>query len=411
MLNDRSKVISIILTVLACGAIGLAGANFVHQHAFKNNIETSGVDIRVDQYHVTESGIEPIKPGKSVTPGEVSSYIPRVTNLRTEGFVRIRMEINMDEEKKKPITVDDVTEVGSDWVRRGDYFYCKKVLGENESSDVFGGIRIPSDWTGETAAGFSVIITADVVQARNFEPDFDSVSPWGSLEIEDRSMRGASANSVEQTDASRVEQTDTSRVGQTDVNRGIGIEEASGGQIRYRRAQAAEKPYFIITENKTFECTTADLFSGFATVMPGDVCGEEMPIRNKTKNKLKVYFRTENVSSDLLHKMNLKIRCGERNVYEGDLVSERLASFMELTVIEPGEQELLQFEIELGRDAKNKYQDLCDDVIWILAIEEEKSGRTAQTGDEQGRILVLMLAICTAMALALLVTLLLGRRR
>ncbi len=81
----------------------------------------------------------------------------------------------------------------------------------------------------------------------------------------------------------------------------------------------------------------------------------EMPIRNRTKNDLKVYFRTENVSSDLLSKMGLRIRCGGRTVYEGDLVSEKLGTFMELTEIRQGEQELLQFEIDLGRDARNRY--------------------------------------------------------
>jgi hypothetical protein len=379
MLHGRCKVMAAILTVLVCGAIGLAGADFVHQHAFKNNVKTAGVDVRIDQYHKTERGIEPIETYERVSPGEVSSYIPRVTNLREEGFVRVRMEISMDNAECKPVTVDDVTDIGADWVKKGEYFYCMKVLDENERSDVFKGIRIPLEWTNETASGFSVVITADVVQSRNFEPDFNSISPWGSLEIEKRADSGKMRMSDE--------------------------------PVSYRSAKAIDRPDFTITESKSFECTTTDLFSGFATMVPGDVCSEEMPIKNRTKNDLKVYFRTENISSDLLSKMGLRIRCGERTVYEGDLVSDKLGTFMELTEIRPGEQDLLQFEIELGRDAKNRYQDLRDDVIWIFAIEEMKDGGTVGTGDEKGRFLWMLTAICTATLIIVLSVLLYGKRR
>ncbi len=379
MLHDIGKVLVIVPAVLLCGIIGIAGADFVHQHAFRNNVETSGVDICIEQYHRTERGIEPVETGEKVTPGEVSSYIPRVTNLRAEGFVRVRVEIAMDNHVNREISVDDVTGIGDDWIRKGKYFYCKRVLDKNESSDVFNGILIPPEWTNETASGFSTVITADVVQARNFQPDFNSTSPWGSLEIERRADLFA--------------------------------DRMSDRQVNYRSVQAIAKPDFTITGSKTFECTTTDLFSGFDIMMPGDVCSEKMPIRNRTGNDLKVYFRTENVSSDILRKMELRIKCGERAVYEGDLVSEQLGSFMELTQIRPGMQEILQFEIELERDAKNIYQDLRDDVIWIFAIEEMKGGGTAKTGDERGRLLWMLTAVCTAMLIIAISVLLSGKRR
>ncbi len=89
--------------------------------------------------------------------------------------------------------------------------------------------------------GFRVVMTADVVQSRNFRRILTAAITGVLLKL----RRELIPKKTQRFD----------------------------GPVNYRSAKAIERPDFTITESKSFEYYNRS-FSGFATMMPGDVCSE-----------------------------------------------------------------------------------------------------------------------------------------
>lgn len=331
-----------IICLLAIAAFGcIAYAAKIYEITYTSNIKTGSVDIKIEQYEVTDDGEKLIDPGE-VMPNQDVSYIPRVTNLRAAGYVRVKVDIVMDEEIPQPICLDYIYGQNEEWIRIGDYFYCTKVLETGESSDIFEGFNVPYQWTQETASGFTINLTADVVQADNFVPNFDSALPWGSIEIEKAKVEdNISYSTVKETGSS---------------------------------------PSWTYTSASGFETTTSDLFANFDYFMAGDTYKDNLEMKNEASNDIKVYFKTENETSDLLKKVRLRVYCDGKTVYEGNLASENMNEYFYLTTIKSGNAKDLAFEVILPEDAQNYYSVLEENVIWKFKVSEIQ--KSVQTGDE-----------------------------
>lgn len=338
----ENKIKCIVLCVLTITVFGcIAYGARVYEISYTNNFKTGSVDIRIDQYEVTKDGEKLVKPGE-VMPNMDVSYIPRVTNLRAEGYVRVKAEIVMDKEIPIPISIDYVYGMNDDWIRIGDYFYCKKVLGPGETSDIFEGFNVPYQWTKEISSGFTINLKADVIQSDSFEPDFDSITPWGSIEIE----------------KAKVEDN-----------------------IIYGSAKVVKSEHeWTYTATSGFETNTKDLFNNFDHFMAGDSYKETLTMNNEADSNIKIYFKTENKKNDLLEKMALRIYCDGKTVYEGNLNSERMKDYFYLTTIASNGMKEFDFEVFLPDDAQNYYSVLNDSVVWkFKALESEDN---VKTGDE-----------------------------
>lgn len=362
MKNGKKKQIFLTALLLVLALCSIVYAAKVNEIAFTNHVETGSVDVKIEQFEMTEDGRRVAFPGE-VMPNMDVSYIPCVTNLRADSYVRVKMEVIMDEEIPIPITTADMYGISSDWVRIGDYFYCKKILKTNESSDILEGFHVPEGWTHATASPFTIRLTADAIQCDYFEPDFTSASPWGLVEIEEAKE-------------------------EDDITYGIAKEKEASPVFEYR-------------DGTGFESATSDLFKNFDYHMAGDTYSDRLTMKNVSSKKIKLYFKTETVESDLLEQMSLSIDCDGEHLYSGDLLSKKIDDWIELTEIDSGKSKDLSFEVQLPVSSKNYYSVLQDKVVWkfkALEIEDPNSGAT-RTGDIQNPLLYAALAVIAGVLL------------
>lgn len=363
----KNKRVTYICVVWILGCIGLVYAAGLYEISFTNNFQTGIVDIDIEQYQMTPDGEMAAVPGE-VMPNQDVSYIPRVRNLEADAYVRVKVDIMMDKEVPVPITLDSVYGINPDWVQRGEYFYLTKALRTGETSDLFTGFHVPEEWENETAGSFRIKVSADAVQELNFEPDFGALLPWGSIEIQKaKQERNISYN----------------------------VAKEKGEQYR-----------FTYTSDNGLESETGDLFSNFGSFMAGDTFEDVLEMKNASGRDVKLYFRTEATDSDLIKMMKLVISCDGKTVYEGDLASEEIATWHELTVVERGKLKKLQFEVSLPDESDNFYTVLKDEVVWKFKCTETE--QVVQTGDN-GNMTVFCMAACLAV-LVILLTVLTGRK-
>ena len=137
-LRSIVTALSLILLTAACAI----SATKVYELGFKNNFNTGSVDIKLEQLCVDDDKIRNAEP-RAVLPGEHLSYIPMVENNRADAYVRVKVDIVMDQDTDTPVTSDDIymdasrdlaeddvfqTADSSSWIQKGDYFYNTKVM-------------------------------------------------------------------------------------------------------------------------------------------------------------------------------------------------------------------------------------------------------------------------------------------
>ncbi|MCQ2545033.1 MAG: hypothetical protein MJ144_01200 [Clostridia bacterium] len=349
-------LLTIALLMFTCAGTGIcfSFATYAGSHVFNNSLQTSGVDVRIE---TTGGGL--------AGPGELVDYNPRVINLNADSFIRVRFDENLRE----------VCGLEKGWIKRGNCYYYKTPLATGESRTVFSKIRIPESLTDEDSS-YRIRATADAIQAKNFQPDFNSISPWGTIKVEQA--------------------------------------KASEGNQVASVATRSSNPDFNCISPGTFECSTEDLFSNFENFQPGDTYSEMLNMRNNSGREVTIYFRTENRSTDLLEEMHLRISCCKSKVYEGSLSSGELKNFMKVATIENGQAAGLEFQISMPKSADNRYAMLKDNVTWIIAVKDadaETPGKESpKTGDNVLQI-GLMALVAAGSLLGIITILGTGRRR
>ena len=359
-----------------------AAAEFTKSHVFNNEFETAGVDVSIEQFETTEN---------AVSPGEKVSYVPRVINLEVDSYVRVGFNIVTENMGGEVIGPDALFGVEKGWVKKGSYFYYTRILKSGETKDVLRGIKIP-DGCGSNEKScmpdggrIRVTATVDAIQANNFTPDFENISPWGDVRIQSKNERRKIADNDAKTEKS------ISRV-----------------------ATHVISPDFTYAKEGIFECSTEDLFSGFDSFQPGSACSELLSMKNNSGNILEIHFRTENRRTELLDEMKLSITCCGSEVYRGSLASENLSSFIKIGTIPSGKSGKIEFEISMPRSADNSFSDLKDNVTWIIAVDEKNTDKKCPHGIETGDRTILpwiVLLALTAALLAAVITVLTAKRK
>lgn len=352
----------LLLSVLAVLAETEAGK------VFRNKIETVFVQVDVQQLRETEKGLRQIQDGIAVMPGEKISYIPRVKVTGVRSYVRMRFDAVMNEAGGVEITPDDIYGLNKSWIKRGAYFYCTKVMSSGESSDVFRGIKVPQIDSGVPCSGFRISITADAVQQDHFAPDFSRSAPWGSISIQ-RSF--------------------------------------VDGNVKKRVAASAKKDELDLRNDDIIECSTDDLFEGFAGMAAGDSRSDRLILRNVSDDTREVYFQTSNHHAELLKQVELRLQCAETFAYNGDLESEKFTEPVKIATLDPGEKTVFNYTIELPNSSDNRFQDMADSVVWMFdskAVKHAALEKNVRTEDDQRNafIAAVMLCMCAAGALLLL---------
>ena len=333
---------------------------------FQNKIGTSHVQVQVQQLKKTDKGLIEIDGGSTCMPGEYSSYIPRITVTGRDSYVRLHFHATMNENSGVVISSENVYGIGEDWIKKGDWFYCRRILKTGEHADPMEGIHIPDMKNDTGFSGFKVEVTADAVQADNFHPDFASSSPWGNVSVQTSSVNG---------------------------------------NVTSRTLKTTKREALVLKDGGRIECSAEDLFSGFADMVPGDTRSDVLTVRNESDQKLTLFFRTETPHSKLLDKTSLKIECAEKLIYEGTLSSPELADAKKITTIDPGNAVAFQYSIKLPEGADNGFQEISDKAVWIFESGQVQKGNGSsevQTGDDMGSRVAIAAAILLLMVIALI---------
>lgn len=114
-------------------------------------------------------------------------------------------------------------------------------------------MTIPEEWTEpyqEKKLGITIV--ADAIQAANFSPDFNAMSPWGNQEI-------------------------------------LRCIHDTNGRVVKRKSQVKLRVVFERDAHKLI-AAPEDFFAGFSAAMPGDVLEDSVKIKNATENTAEIFF-------------------------------------------------------------------------------------------------------------------------
>ncbi|MCQ4635337.1 hypothetical protein NE619_01225 [Anaerovorax odorimutans] len=357
-------------TLLTGGILGLAA---LPEQSVFSRFQTGGVSIELESKMVEGGTKKKFTVPGNVVPGQRISMIPRVINRAEECYVRAEIKIHGEFQNTRVIDTKDFYGMEPGWVRQEKYFYYTRPLKHGQAADLYQGLQVPGDWSETDASEFRVEITAEAIQAENLNPDFDSGSPWGSIE----------------TEVSQIGENYRTGVSKKTDKRGINLVYQGGA--------------------KTIAADGDSFMSRLDRLMPGDIYSDTMKLRNPEKKKVRIYFKATAEDSSLLRRMQLTIRSGDELFYKGPMTCGDLSDYRLLAELVPGGVRDISFTVSVPEDLRNPYQVLRDQVTWCF-MAQDTEGNPVQTGDDTGLFAAAFIMLLTAGGIIALVFSNRGRR-
>lgn len=375
----KTGKIGSILCLLAL--LGLTGIYALPKVYVLYQANTGKVDICLKEYMLEEGKEVPWKNGKDVLPGGFVSKIPRIRNDGAECYVRATVSFSSQKESEKPLSLENLEGISSDWVRDGDYFYYKHTVKPGEKVELFQGIRIPWEWkTPDEDNVWKACIRAEAVQAEYFSPDFTGEDPWGMKVYT------------------------------------FPIQYAPEGNIQEQTSDTEEVELLLAEQVQGFAVEQEGCMKTLEAFVPGKSQTGSIRLKNTTEKEREVFFRAETQEqSVLLEKMELKVELLEKEenriLYQGSAAACTLKELQSLGKLAPQEEKQLRFTFSLVKDADNTYALQKGKIKFWFTTGEEETGKIAtavSTGDPQKPIGYLVTAVGAAIVLLFM---LLGRKR
>lgn len=303
--------------------VGIAGICFgVTGSGEDNKFQSGGINIQVDVSTLRE---------RVLTSTDDIPYVPHIENKAEEAFVRGKIEVG-DEN-----ITSSCLGVPPGWVKKGEYLYLKTPLKKDEGIDVCRKLSISKQV--ERLNSFSITMTAECVQAKNFNPDFNCDSPWGNLEPE----------------VSHVGKSYSFCKGLTGEPNGI--ETVFEGKIS-KKVKGKE-----------------DFFSGPGNLMPGDVYEDSLTF--EAAGSEEIFFKAKCDDSKLSNKILLTVTANGREYYSGSLSSERISNYEKILNLN-GKDEVVNFRLEVPTELRDDYQELTGQVTFFF--KSSNSGKGSGVG-------------------------------
>ena len=356
--RKRSPLAGKLLFVSAAGAVLVSACSDVYAETSvgtTQHIGTGAVEIELREKSGgndggTASGIRYLLPGQSV----VNGY--EIVNKGYPCYIRAACTFS---------EFNDVLEiygVPDEWIYdpSDGYYYCTEVLGNGSAVTFFEGFNVPADFSQDYENMTTELnVFAQAVQAANFNPDFGSGDPWGSIITEDADI------TEEYSVAGRF---------------------LGNGELKVTYLGGAEQ-LFVNRD---------DLFANLPVLIPGDAFEQTVLLENTGGRDINLYYYTECLKDDeLLDSIGLSIRSdtgsGSRLIYQGSLAGKALegrAAAALLGTIAPGGSGKLTFSLNVPEELTNVYSLNSSEVRWIFAAETVErnvttvySGKSPDTGD------------------------------
>lgn len=336
----RKKLIAFLMATCIISATSASVyAAFTDSVAVENHISTGIVDIDLTEYQEGENGREAYEDYKVIFPGDHISKIPTVTNKGDPCWIRVKLAYGNTSETQEGFSDENITGISEDWKKIGGYYYYKNILGKDETVDVFTGVSVPSEWTEEHAdQSLAIGIIAEAIQAANYTPDFDSMSPWGDEEIQ------------------------------------LAVKESDGKETE--RLENLKLSVQFNGDAHKLIAAPEDFFQNFTTAMPGDVFTDSVELSNTTDRDAELFFNTEQLSltekqDDLLKNLMLTISMDGQELYSGNLKAEEMGGAVSLGTYAPGQTGTLDFTVTVPPELDNPYALRDADVRWVFSVQQE----------------------------------------
>ncbi len=350
--NERKKQIVVLLVCWILFTSSALAATWSAATSVLNELETGIVDISLEEYMLDENKKEVLWKDKSnIMPGDYISKIPKITNEAMDCWVRAKVKISSKLQTADALSLEHIKGISKDWIKIGQYFYYTKVLASRECVTLFDGIDIPKTWSKEHEQDeIKIIVQVDAVQQKNFTPNFSSDTPWGGLSVK---------KCIHEDEY--------------DLNE-FKVESESSLSVQYEG------------DAKKMLASPDNFFAQFGTLMPGDSQRGVVKVKNRGKNPIDIFFKTEGVEeSELLEKIKLTIKNKaddseqERVVYDGNLRSRQLDSYVLLGSYRPSYEGEFIFELKLPEELDNTYSLEKRKVKWYFMASEHTSSSSATT--------------------------------
>lgn len=343
----RILAVFLLLAGIGTGAFAALQRNLT----LSGTLWTGNVEIELTQ---------PAVDTEDLTPGQTIRYTPEVTAKGADCYVRLTVDIEMEQETGMPLTTEEL-EPAKGWIWKGNTLYATEPFKSGETRRAIEEIEVPADWTGETASDFQIHLTADSIQEAHFTPDFQSASPWGMIEVE--------------------EHKDTAHP-------------------EYRTARQAKPETITYVGNGLFEIPSGDLFSDFPEMLPGDTASDSIAIKNGTKEPIELSFVSVPQKEELLDRAAMKLSIGGKTFYDGTLDGNGLESKQVLTRLDAGESTKLDYSVTLDSNFENAFSLEADLLTWKL--EAKEPDKAVQTGDRFPLYVLSAMLLCSGAFLLVL---------
>ena len=321
--------------------LGISGAYAVFSDSVtvKNHIATGDINISLKEYQKKNGKEIFYRNPIEVLPGDFISKIPRITNQGMPCWIRTKISFQNNLEMKDGFGEKNIEGISRDWKKKGEYYYYTKPLKKGESVDFFTGVSVPFFWTEDySGQKLRIGIQADAIQAANFHPDFQEMSPWGNQIVE---------KCIHETN------------GKTDC-----------------KLEDVELSVKFHGDAQKLLAVPADFFRNFGAILPGDTKKDEISISNTDKNAVEIFFRTEiqnqtKEQKELLEKLALTVSMNGKKFYIGNLKSSSLERSVLLGKFEPQTEGKLTFSITAPPNLKNSYALRDASVNWIFTVNKK----------------------------------------
>lgn len=322
------------------------------QVSVKKQIFTERVDIRLEELTQQEDERKIWVDGIKVMPGMTVSKIPRIYNDGADCYVRAAVEFSGGEQTGQTLSMEQLTGISGDWIRKGDWFYYAEILPAGTYTDFFSGISIPDTWEQQEdpdGAEWTVTVRADAIQAAHILPDFFMEDPWSTV-------GDYTVETAEHTGAVSGEAPGPSFTGT------VTLDEETRGLL-------ADPDVFL------------EDFGGF---LPGDTQTRTVMLRNSTDEYRELYIQISAIAENQWMKdMELKVAVeaeGGQNIFaQGSLQDDRWRERRKLCGLAPGEQVSLEITISMPEQLGNAYAAQTGEVELILS--SDRSVQPAVTND------------------------------
>ena len=166
-MRGKAAALATTACVLAIGA-AVGGTAAAPSTVFDAQVSMDTVDIRV-------TGMPPQRT--LIYDDELLPYQAHIANAGQDCYIRVRASLDSDEGTQEAVLppLDE-----RQWVKAQDgWVYYKPVLPDGEAAVFTMLVGNPmSEWDGRGMPVYAAV-TAQAIQASNFQPDYDAPDPWG----------------------------------------------------------------------------------------------------------------------------------------------------------------------------------------------------------------------------------------